>query len=316
MTTTEKIYQLLYTRELENVELALYLAKSVDLDLLTAYKSLGQLLDQTDVKLYPYEAQVEGAKLLHALLFVQYIYFGQELYQMQAPYHYNSFNYKKKWFAKQLPEELVYLHFLKELKVFNPKLKSLPSNLDRLRFLKRIIIHCGQLKRLPESLFKLSSLELLNISWNQLAVIPPELGQLQNLRDLDFSYNELQELPESLANLTYLERLNLEGNYLMKIPTAIYQLQYLVKLNLEENLIPEEELLEAYDFVNQNAERIVSEQFYETYEDYYTAISKENKKDRTTISLDRRSSFSENMQQPRLSAEIPLLTSEDHITTY
>lgn len=314
MTTTEKIYQLLYTRELENVELALYLAKSVNIDLLTAYKKLAQLLNQTDVQLYPYEAQEDEAKLLHALLFVRDIYFGQELYQMQAPYYYNSFSHKKKWSAKQLPEELVYLHFLKELKVFNPKLKQLPSNLSQLRFLKRIIIKCGQLKRLPKNLFKIASLERLNISWNQLTVIPPELGQLQNLKVLDFSYNELQELPETLANLNYLKQLNLEGNHLMKVPTFIYQLQHLVKLNLEENLIPAEELLEVYDFVNQNAERIVSEQFYETYEDYYTAISKENKKDTTTISPYRRSSFSEDIQQARPSAEIPLLTLEDHFT--
>ena len=70
----------------------------------------------------------------------------------------------------------------------------------------------------------------------------------------------------------------------------------------------------AYAFVHQNAERIASEQFYEIYSDYFTAISIENQKGDATIEYLNRSFTNEDVQRALPSAETPTLTAEDIIS--
>jgi hypothetical protein len=315
MNAIAKIYQLLYTREIEHVELAVQLAKSINIDLLAPYRELTKILNETDVKLFPYDPQEDELKQLHVLLFIREASFGYGLYHRHAPYSYAEANKRLRCYNAQLPKELIYLHFLKILKVYNPKLQSLPEDIDRLKFLHQLVVHQGKIRKLPARLFNLEHLNTLCISSNELECIPKEIAQLQKLSRLNLSANCLQSLPEEMSMLKNLEYLYLEGNCLTSVPDFIYQLPMLIDLNLEENFIPKTELKKVYTFVEQNARRIALEQMYESYRDYYAAISSTKESDLATIQdLAGFSPIGKQEGPFMVRADIPLPKEEDSIT--
>jgi len=233
MTDLQKIYKLIYSCERENIELALQLATSIDLDIISPYKRLWEWLEEYSlVDRFPKpENEVD---ILYMLLNVDFLYIDC---------FSSSYDYKKKKFHS-LPLEFVYLHFLMFFHISNPKLQELPFNIHKIPFLKRIIINFGQFKTLPSNLFLLTKLKELQIQWTSLEVIPFEIKNLLSLETLDFSFNQLQEVPSTIIELKNLRKLNLAGNHLTTIPDFIYQMPNLCFVNLEENLIQDAALAE------------------------------------------------------------------------
>jgi Leucine-rich repeat (LRR) protein len=233
MTDLHKIYKLIYSCEQENIELALQLAKSIDLDIISPYRRLWEWLDEYSlVDQFPKpENEVD---ILYMLLNVDFLYIDSV-----SP----SYNHKKRNFY-HLPFEFAYLHFLTFLHISNPNLQEIPSNIHKIPFLKRITVNFGRFKTLPPNLFLLEKLKELQIQWTSLEEIPAEIKQLQSLETLDLSFNQLRELPSTIVELSTLRELNLTGNHFTEIPEFIYQMPRLCLVNLDENRIPEAALAE------------------------------------------------------------------------
>ena len=108
----------------------------------------------------------------------------------------------------QLPEALFELTFLKELILFNVKLKEIPSNIKDFQ-----------------------SLKSLSLSENLLSSIPKEICELKCLEYLELGWNNLTSLPTCIDNLKYLQKIHIFNNPLNK-QTKIFLNELKKKTNL------------------------------------------------------------------------------------
>ena len=134
-----------------------------------------------------------------------------------------------------LPESIVNLTNLQELKLYDNKLTSLPDTIGNLTNLQVLYCYYNKLTSLPESIVNLTNLKLLNCSYNKLTLLPETIGNLTNLQELYCCYNKLTSLPETIGNLTNLQNLWCGRNKLTSLPDIIVNLINLQLLNCSNN---------------------------------------------------------------------------------
>lgn len=114
--------------------------------------------------------------------------------------------------TKKLPPEVGLCTQLETLAISNhaeddPRYNDaliLPQEIGRLKQLKELRLYENRLKELPESIGELSNLTYLDISDNQLKNLPPQLFKLPLLRQLYITKNLFDKIPHELAGMTSL----------------------------------------------------------------------------------------------------------------
>ncbi|KKM03389.1 hypothetical protein LCGC14_1774920 [marine sediment metagenome] len=134
-----------------------------------------------------------------------------------------------------IPEEILELKFLKDLKLTQNRLQSLPEDLKNLEFLKNLYLKYNNLRALPDSFGYIPSLEIVDLDRNFLSTLPDSIGNLKNLKKLSLVSNELISLPNSIGNLKSLISLNLCSNELTSLPKTFEGLENLQELHLDVN---------------------------------------------------------------------------------
>ena len=104
------------------------------------------------------------------------------------------------------------------------QLSTLPDSIVNLTNLTEIKAGQQQLKSLPEQIGKMSGLTAIYVEGNQLTRLPDSIGQLKNLGILQAQRNNLVEIPASIGNLS-LGQLFLQGNQLTSLPEEISELE-------------------------------------------------------------------------------------------
>ena len=130
---------------------------------------------------------------------------------------------------KSLPADIGELTGLTQLdmEVILPnigQLSTLPDSIVNLTNLTEIKAGQQQLKSLPEQIGKMSGLTAIYVEGNQLTRLPDSIGQLKNLGILQAQRNNLVEIPASIGNLS-LGQLFLQGNQLTSLPEEISELE-------------------------------------------------------------------------------------------
>jgi Leucine-rich repeat (LRR) protein len=112
-----------------------------------------------------------------------------------------------------IPENIVELTWLKELRLKIQKGQLLPDLICRLKNLEKIDLTITDL--LPEALRHLTWIKSLSLT-GDFSVLPDWIGDLTGLQVLEISSDNLSGLPKSMQNLTSLKKLVLKigGNFL------------------------------------------------------------------------------------------------------
>jgi Leucine-rich repeat (LRR) protein len=132
-----------------------------------------------------------------------------------------------------LPASLGELTALTRLAVDSCSLKSLPNSIVNLRQLQQLKVHCSSLRRLPEQLGQLQHLQLLDLSGCSLDMLPDSITNLQQLQQLMVNCSSLRRLPEQLGQLQHLQLLALSGcSNIDSLPDSITTLKQLQQLNV------------------------------------------------------------------------------------
>ena len=135
--------------------------------------------------------------------------------------------------GESLPEEIVNLTSLEQLKIHESALERLPENISRLENLKSIdLFACDVLQDFPDDFFQLTQLEELLLYSTEL--YSDEIGSLKKLKKLSLS-GDLYEIPVWIFDLKELTELCLNEVALSEIPSEIGELTKLEYLDLGVN---------------------------------------------------------------------------------
>ena len=103
------------------------------------------------------------------------------------------------------------------------QISALPDSIVNLTNLTELKAGQQQLKTLPDKIGEMSGLTAIYVEGNQLTRLPDSIGQLQNLGILHAQRNNLVEIPGSIGKLS-LGQLYLQGNQLTSLPEEISEL--------------------------------------------------------------------------------------------
>lgn len=187
-----KIKSLMYSGDPSNMELAIQLAASVNLDVdplfkewIPLFKAIGWNVDG-EAKLKDYYLKL--AQRPHLIIE------GGDL--------------------KNLPQNIGVLTKLTLLVVNGTGLQRLPKSIGNLKNLKALEVRRNDISFLPDTIGGLSSLTRLNVSLNPLFELPESIGNLHNLERLYLRKCKLKKMPESISNLQKnLKDFDAEENY-------------------------------------------------------------------------------------------------------
>ena len=104
------------------------------------------------------------------------------------------------------------------------QISVLPDSIVNLTNLTELKAGQQQLKTLPDKIGEMSGLTAIYVEGNQLTQLPDSIGQLKNLGILHAQRNNLTEIPGSIGNLS-LGQLFLQGNQLTSLPKEISELE-------------------------------------------------------------------------------------------
>lgn len=205
---TEKIKQLLLSKDYENVELAFQLLKSGGV---------------------PKELE----KIVQAWVLMCVEYGFQELYQNTYKLDLGY------WNLPSIPQEVFELHNLKILSLKSNLLTYLPREISAFRKLEILQLYHNQISFLPPEIGHLSNLHKLDISYNQLRVLPKEISALDNLQMLNLGFNQLgkTKFPADFMKLDSLQKLDLKANGLYKIPEVLKSMTNLKEIFFNHNFL-------------------------------------------------------------------------------
>ncbi|WP_416389887.1 hypothetical protein, partial [Robinsoniella peoriensis] len=130
---------------------------------------------------------------------------------------------------KSLPADIGALSALTQLdlEVVLPnigQISVLPDSIVNLTNLTELKAGQQQLKTLPDKIGEMGGLTAIYVEGNQLTQLPDSIGQLKNLGILHAQRNNLTEIPGSIGNLS-LGQLFLQGNQLTSLPKEISELE-------------------------------------------------------------------------------------------
>ena len=120
-----------------------------------------------------------------------------------------------------LPNNIVKLSILNELKAGENNLKNLPESINKMKSLKKLYLNGNKFEVFPENILELNNLIDLGLGANNLKFLPENINKLKNLQRLDLALNQLTRLPDSICNLKNLTTLFIMGNPLTGLPENI-----------------------------------------------------------------------------------------------
>mmetsp|Transcript_115166 Transcript_115166/g.200471 ORF Transcript_115166/g.200471 Transcript_115166/m.200471 type:complete len:1251 (-) Transcript_115166:890-4642(-) len=136
--------------------------------------------------------------------------------------------------AEKLLEEIQALHS-RVADFANVEMPAIPNQLLDLQWVQELRCVHNHLKELPIHLHRLVHLHTLIIRHNDLVAVPRIIGCLSKLKYLDLSHNQITHLPLQVAHLSNLRVCRLQDNQLDTVPSGLFLLRELQELNLQHN---------------------------------------------------------------------------------
>jgi Leucine-rich repeat (LRR) protein len=132
------------------------------------------------------------------------------------------------------PNSLYNLQNIKQLRIWNNKIKSIPDDISKCKKLNEINLDNNEITYLPDSFHKLLSLSILTLDNNNL---DPEsilvLCKMQNLKKLNLRNTNISSIPKEIGDLNNIITLDLSENKdITKLPKQMTQLKALNQLGL------------------------------------------------------------------------------------
>lgn len=190
---SDKIKQLLFSTNYEDIDLALMIAESNRINLEPIILGLKKILAIS--KITPTIKDWENApldKLIHVTGAVSTLAIED-----------CSLDY--------IPDEIALFKNLFLIEIHRTDLKILNSNIRYLRNLISLSLKSNQLETVPDEITQLKLLKSLNLHDNLLHSLPESIHKLENLSTLELSKNPLLlKLPDNLKEMQNLKRLVLD----------------------------------------------------------------------------------------------------------
>lgn len=149
-------------------------------------------------------------------------------------------NYKS--FEIELPKEISHLKNLKELVLFNLKIKQLPQEFAELSSLERLELNGNRINQIPDSLFALKNLLVLDLQDNKITKINPLVCKLNKLRALRLDNNLIEVIPIEIGRLENLQIFTISHNKIKQLPKEALFSDKLAVFLIEGNLLEEKEI--------------------------------------------------------------------------
>ena len=189
-TDLHNINQLIYSGEIENIELALTMAEGLGMQnsFVLSWMDIARAFSYVQISRHNVAEQI--GKLINR----------EELY-------FNSYSA-----FKSIPKNIGFLKNAFILKCGNNQIAHLPNSICQMTQLITINLSKNRLRKLPEDIGQLSRLRRLYLSKNNLKELPKSICELELLRELNLCKNRLERLPEDIGRLKSLKCLQLTSN--------------------------------------------------------------------------------------------------------
>ncbi len=203
------LFQLIDSREEENIEIAFQLIKG--------NKALKKPVKERYLNILRFKKGRKNISLLLRVVFevcsrnlkgTPYLY-GEcrEIFENLNILNINLSNRK----LRKIPAWVFYIKQLKLLNLQNNEITEIPSKIGNLTKLEELTLQHNQLSAVPRDIGKLKNLQILNLDFNDIVKMPSEIGKLDKLRWLCLENNKIVNLPKSIKNLKSIEWLSIEG---------------------------------------------------------------------------------------------------------
>ncbi|KAI9145558.1 hypothetical protein BKA69DRAFT_443289 [Paraphysoderma sedebokerense] len=117
----------------------------------------------------------------------------------------------------RLPDEILGFQRLKNLNLFNNKMKELPAKINEMN-IEILVASVNKISQLPNGFGSCPKLHYLDLTCNNIKELRPNFGYLTTLRTLHLADNKLTKLPEEICNLVNLEVLVIRDNQITELP--------------------------------------------------------------------------------------------------
>lgn len=268
-TDERKLQQLIETGSLENIELALSIVQSNQINLdIEKYEALYQWLWERewvyqDKGIAHYEEDL--SRKIFQLFSIKSLHLNRNETNPPSPFLANLIllrNLEKLSLVytdlTTIPLEICQLNQGLWLNLRSNLCEMLPDYFAKMKGLKRLWLSQNKFKIFPQIVFQLTSLEYLALEYNkiqdisgdwenfellkelilynnEIKLLPPNLAALKNIERIDFSYNQVESVPSNFFDLRNLINLNGNNNKISIIPSAIQKMTNLEVFSLRNN---------------------------------------------------------------------------------
>lgn len=189
----QQCIQLIQSGKKDNIQLALLIAKSQQIELEDFLEDCSELLNEQ-------EPNIDNLATLFSQKEIDWSHHAV-LVPLSSGGYPKPKNNKEP--IQTLPKAIGYLQQLEILYLRNNQLNQLPPQIGMLHNLRKLYISNNKLATLPPQIGMLYCLEVLELSVNYLRQLPQEVQQLQQLKKLDLFFNpildkEVQQLQHEL----------------------------------------------------------------------------------------------------------------------
>lgn len=139
---------------------------------------------------------------------------------------------------ERIPEEIKYMHNLRELDISNNIISEISDELCYLTNLEKFSAKNNNIQTLPELIRGMRNLTKLDLTFNRMQIFPKQIFELSNLEIIDLKFNKIEKIPDCrhFPNVRYFD---LMDNRMKRIPKIICLMTSLVYLDMSQNLIKE-----------------------------------------------------------------------------
>jgi Leucine-rich repeat (LRR) protein len=214
----DKIKQLLCSDNLSDVELALMIAESNEINLDSISEGLMKILSL--VKVTPRLKNWEEAPFEKLLLAVREV---------------STMTFED-CIIEKLPDEIALFKNIFLLEIHGTGLKELNPKIKYLKNMISLSLKNNHLEYLPDEILGLVNIKSLNLNNNRLKALPANFGKLINLSTLELSKNpNLSSIPESVKEIPSLKKIVLDKDvFNHRIPELMLPLQPVTEVLWEE----------------------------------------------------------------------------------
>lgn len=200
----QKVFQLIYTEDPHNIELALTMCKGLGID----------LIEQLKIEFH------------HLIDLSSNNYTGNKIRQLQFSNLNEFFEFKKdiqhisllsingkKYNLIEQKINTTYLENLKKLELIHIPFSTCPTEFTKLTTLTTLTCHNNQLDTIPSTILHFQNLNHLNFSYNQISKINHNVLSQLDLQDIYLSHNQLTQINFSeLSKLKILLTVDISNN--------------------------------------------------------------------------------------------------------